>query len=322
MTSPSNPILLREPLAGGVQVNFELSEVVCRRTSPFQDILVAETTAYGRALFLDGLVQSAAVDEALYHEALIHPAMVRHGDVRRVLVAGAGEGASLRELLRHPCVEEIVAVDLDGDMVEVAREHLHAWHQGAFEDPRVTVVIKDIQTVLAETADDSFDLVVLDVTDPIDEGPSRDLFTSTFYGEVRRVLRPEGWVVGQAGELDLDEMDLARAMEAALGEVFGWTQWRHRFVPSFHALWGFLAARATPPPALESEALRARIAAVEAAGTLSYDAANDAALLALPRVLREGLARPGVVMSATGEHRVFAYDRGDDALVEAGEDAS
>jgi spermidine synthase len=72
-----------------------------RRTAAGQELLIAETSAYGRTLFLDGLVQSAEADEPLYHEPLVHPALVLHGGPRRVLVGGTGEGASLREILRH-----------------------------------------------------------------------------------------------------------------------------------------------------------------------------------------------------------------------------
>ncbi|MCA9701689.1 MAG: methyltransferase domain-containing protein, partial [Myxococcales bacterium] len=197
--SPIEPVVVEEPQSSGVTIYFEIDEVLYERQSAHQHVMVADTPAYGRALFLDRLIQSTSSDEVLYHEPLIHPALLIHGAARRVLVAGAGEGASLRELLRHSEVERIIAVDLDPTVVEASRAHLQDWHQGAFDDPRVDLRFEDIQHTLAESADGSFDVIVLDITDPVEDGPSVDLFTVRFYREVARVLADDGIVVLQAG---------------------------------------------------------------------------------------------------------------------------
>ena len=118
---------IHEPLGQGVRVIYELDEILLDLETPHQHLTIAETPAYGRALFLDGLIQSSESDECLWHEPLIHPAVLMHGDPKRVLVGGAGEGASLRELLRHPGIESIVAVDLDPAVVEACRESIPSY---------------------------------------------------------------------------------------------------------------------------------------------------------------------------------------------------
>src|SRR5215210_994801 len=124
----------------GETAAYEVTRVLARAQTAFQDVEIAETRAYGLALFLDGMPQSAVADEFVYHEALVHPALVAHPEPRRVLIAGGGEGATLREVLRHPGVERATMVEIDGELLELARAHLAPMHRGALDDPRADVV--------------------------------------------------------------------------------------------------------------------------------------------------------------------------------------
>lgn len=298
--------VIHEPKSAGLSLLFTLGEVLVERQTAYQHLIIAETPAYGRALFLDRLIQSAAADEALYHEPLIHPAMVLHGGVRRVLVAGAGEGASMRELLRHRSVEQIVAVDLDREVIDACREHLPSWHAGSFDDPRVELRFEDIQHTLAETPDGSYDLVVLDITDPVVDGPSVELFTVRFYREVARVLADDGIVVLQSGELDPSDPSVVRTVRSTLGAVFPWVRVMHGFVPSFHALWAITLASKRDLELAPAE-LEARIEAID--GELQmYDADTHRGLFHLPRFLAERLAEPGTVISGDDGERLISYD--------------
>src|SRR5690606_20349788 len=275
---------IHEPLGQGISVIYELAEIIVDLQTPHQHLIIAETPAYGRALFLDGLIQSSESDECLWHEPLIHPAVLIHGDPRRVLVGGAGEGASLRELLRHRGIESIVAVDLDPAVVDACREHLPAWHRGSFDDPRVELRFEDVQDTLARAEDGSYDLIVLDITDPVDEGPSVDLFTVKFFSEVKRVLADDGIMVLQAGELAPHDMRVARTVRSTLAEVFPWSCLLKTYVPSFHALWSVrLAGKRSFE--IEPADLGRRIAALE--GLQMYDLAAHRALLHIPKFLAE-----------------------------------
>lgn len=300
-----SPQILAEPLGQGVSVLFELDRVLVEGESEHQHYLIADTPAYGRALFLDRLIQSSIVDECIYHEALIHPAATLHGGPRRVLVAGAGEGASMRELLRHASVEHILTVDLDPEVVDVCRRHLPQWHQGSFDDPRVELRFEDVQHTLAGAADRSFDMVVLDITDPVEDGPSVELFSQRFFGEVARVLADDGIVAIQCGELDLVDLRVVRTVRTTLLSVFPWVRLMQIYVPSFHAMWaiGLCAKR---PLDIEPDGLGERIARLD--GLRVYDIHQHRAWLHLPRFLAEQLEQPGRVVTGEGDAPVISYD--------------
>ena len=120
------------------QYTYRLKSVIYNGRTAFQNVLIADTYNYGRALMLDGAIQSSEDDETLYHEILVQPAMLRHPDPRDVLIIGGGEGATLREVLVHRSVKSATMVDLDREVVELCREHLPTWHRGAMDDPRQT----------------------------------------------------------------------------------------------------------------------------------------------------------------------------------------
>lgn len=300
-------IILSEPLGGGVGVSFVLERVLVEGESEYQHYLIADTPAYGRVLFLDRLVQSSEVDEGIYHEALIHPAAILHpgGGPKRVLVAGAGEGASLRELLRHSSVERILTVDLDREVVEVCRAHLPQWHQGSFDDPRVELRFEDVQATLARSRDREWDMLVLDITDPVEDGPSVELFSLTFFREVARVLADDGIVAIQCGELDLVDLRVVRTVRTTLLEVFADVRLMQIFMPSFHCMWaiGLCSKR---PLDIEPADLERRIASL--AGLRVYDVHQHRAWLHLPKFLREDLEQPGRVVTGPGDAPVIAYD--------------
>ena len=111
---------------------------------------------------------------------MVHPALLLHEAPKRIYIGGGGELATARECLKHATVEEVVMVDLDGDVVDVCKKHLPEWNDGSTEDPRLTVHIGDARSYLVEGSD-TFDVVVLDISDPIEAGPPSILY--------KRVLR-------------------------------------------------------------------------------------------------------------------------------------
>lgn len=296
---------ITEPFSQGVSISYVIDRVIAQGQTKYQHYLIADTPGYGRALFLDRLIQSSESDEPLYHEPLIHPAALLHGGPKRVLVAGTGEGATLRELLKHPSVEYILAVDLDAEVVQACKDHLPSWHEGAFDDPRVELRYEDIQTTLAGSKDREWDMIVLDITDPVEDGPSVDLFTVRFYAEVARVLADDGIVTMQAGELDPVDMRVCRSVRTSLSEVFPWVRIMQTYVPSFHSLWGIgmCAKRAfdVDPPDLAD-----RIAAVD--GLRVYDMHSHGALVHMSKLLRERLELPGKLVTGGDDSRLISYD--------------
>ncbi len=220
---------------------YRTSCVVACRTTAFQAVVIADTYNYGRALFLDGTIQSAEADEAIYHELLVHPAMLSHPDPRDVLIIGGGEGAVLREVLAHQSVRSVTMVDVDGEVVELCRTHLALWHRGTFDDPRTRLVIQEGREFVEE-GDSRYDVVIVDVVDMFDNGPAQALYTRQFYQHLRRRLRSGAVVAIQGLEFSfLDQHShtaLSRTLHTAFAEVHSYRV----DVPSFLGSWGFVLA--------------------------------------------------------------------------------
>jgi len=94
-------------------VAFKMSKIYVDSLTKFQRCQIIETLDHGKTLVLDGKTQSAAHDEKVYHESLVHPALMLHPNPKNVYIGGGGEGATMREVLRHKSVEKCVMVDID-----------------------------------------------------------------------------------------------------------------------------------------------------------------------------------------------------------------
>lgn len=257
----------------------------------FQQMEILETASYGKCLVLDGRIQSSQADEFIYHEALVHPGLLVHPAPARALVIGGGEGATLREILRYRSVTRAVMVDIDAEVVEACKRHLPEMHQGAFEDPRTEVRHEDARAYLERT-DERFDLAVVDLTEPLEEGPACLLFTREFYALIRDRLTPPGVMTMQAGMTKVGELDFFTAIHRTLREVFPVVAAYQTFVSCFGTPWGFILASKGPDPrSLTPEAVD-RLIAERVRGELGYwDGQTHAHAFALPKHIRRALER-------------------------------
>lgn len=271
--------------------------VVARARTKFQDVVIQELEHLGRCLILDGKIQSAQIDEHIYHELLVHPALLAHASPRRVLVCGGGEGAPLREILRHPSVQSVTMVDIDEELVALCREHLPEWHAGAFDDRRVRVLHGDARAYVEET-EERFDAVINDITDPIEGGPSKLLFTREFYTAVARVLSPGGVFVTQAIGVHYDSGDRLHAMiHHTARQVFPHVRSYCDYVLSFDYPWAFVAGAGSAvweemTRAVVDERLRERRIVPR-----FYDGETHLRVMHLPKPLREVIAEERSVIS-------------------------
>ena len=195
-------------------------------TSSFQEIEVFDTEEYGRVLALDGLVQLSTNHEFIYHEMLVHPAMLYHGNPKKVLIVGGGDGGTLREVLKHP-VEEVLLVEIDKQVIEVCRAYLPMVASGAFEDERVSIRFADAADVLP-TFHGRFDLVINDCTDPY--GPSTELWEGAFFTHVREALCEGGVASFQTGFFS---ETFARRSRKLLRQIFPSTILHRAYVRCF-----------------------------------------------------------------------------------------
>lgn len=224
------------------QHQFKISEVLAEGETPFQDYVFIQNDSYGKMMFLDGVVQSAQSDERLYHECLVQPAMVLHPAPRSVLVVGAGEGATGREILRHSSVERIVMVDIDGEVVQKTKDLLYEWHEGAFDHPKVQLIIQDGKDFVEQTHE-KFDVIILDICDKLDGGPADMLYSEEFYRSLKNILNPEGIMAIQSMEMfNGPEGNDHRLVYRNVSRVFDHVSSYGTFIPSFWSKWGFVIA--------------------------------------------------------------------------------
>lgn len=270
----------------GFRTSLLATRFLVRHRTPLQDLAIFETPIFGRVMMLDGAVQLTTADEYVYHEMMAHVPLFAHGAAQRVLVIGGGDGGVAREVLRHASVSHVTLVEIDPDVVALAREHFPEVSAGAVEDPRLDLVIADGVAYVAGTAD-RFDVVIVDSTDP--GGPSEVLFTESFYRDCRRALRPGGVLVTQSGMPVLQRAELVEGVRN-LAATFCDVACFLSVVPSYTG--GFMAhGFASDDPGrtgIAQEALAARVAA-SGLSFRYYSPAVHRAAFALPPFIAEAV---------------------------------
>ncbi len=267
-----------------------MDKVLAAGRTRFQDYFIFQTGAFGKVLVLDKDVQSTEHDEYIYHETLVHPAMLAHPNPRSVFIVGGGEGATLREVLRHPTVEKAVMCDIDNELVEMARRLLPEWHQGAFDDPRAQVVTEDARGWL-ENHPDTYDVIIVDLNDPVgQDNPARMLFTVEFYQLLKHRLNPGGLMAMQAGMILLTHHKMHPVVHHTVKQVFKHTRSYRNYIPGFMLNFGFIVASdGVDITGLSEGILETRI--IERGLALKHlDASFTEAMFVLPKDLKEAIA--------------------------------
>lgn len=256
---------------------FDVEEVLWEKTTAFQRIEIIANAAFGRVLFLDGLVQTTEKDAFHYHEMLVHPVCASHPAPRDVLIVGGGDGGALAEVLKHP-VEKAVLVEIDAGVVEACRGFF-PWLEPALKDARSELVIDDGNAFVRDT-DRRFDVIIVDSSDPV--GPSTVLHEEEFYAGLKRILKPGGVIGAQAGSPVL-HLEALASKSVFLKSLFRHARYYLGPVPTYPVgtwCYHFLSEAVDP---LDGRDLRIP------PGLLYYNADIHTAAFALPNSLR-GLA--------------------------------
>ena len=190
-------IWLNETLYPHWGQRFAIKRELARVQSPFQDIVIFESESHGRVMVLDGCVQITEADEFTYQEMLAHVPLLAHGAAKNVLIIGAGDGGVLRRVLQHRSVEHAVMVEIDGEVIKLAKAFLPGIAAGAWNDPRADVIVGDGIAYVRDAPDASFDVIIVDSTDPA--GVGEVLFSDEFYRNSARILTAQGLIVNQCG---------------------------------------------------------------------------------------------------------------------------
>ncbi|SMC24123.1 spermidine synthase [Desulfacinum hydrothermale DSM 13146] len=251
----------RELCTGGVDLAYLCRSIIFSGRTRFQRVDIVDSPLHGKVLFLDKVLQSAERDEFIYHETLVHPALFSVDRPTSVLIVGGGEGATLREVLRHPSVERVLMVEVDGQLVDIARHFLPEWHQGAFDDPRVELVVGDGRAYL-EATNERFHVILLDLSDPVDDSPAVLLYTSEFFQIVRRRLQPGGACAVQAESISPQQCTVHARIYNTLAASFPVARTCPYMLHSFHRPDAHLLGSLDPQWSPEQVARRAEAASL------------------------------------------------------------
>eukprot|EP00871_Galdieria_phlegrea_P001175 jgi/Galph1/2058/GphlegSOOS_G741.1 len=212
----------------GQAQSLQVENVLFSGKSDFQDILIFESTTYGRVLVLDGVIQVTERDEFAYQEMIVHLPLFCHPCPKRVLVIGGGDGGVVREIVKHDCVREIVLCEIDKMVVDVCTEYLPQL-SSALKDPRVKIEYQDGATYLQEHVD-TFDVIVTDSSDPV--GPADVLFKESFYEALYASLKADGICCCQGESIWL-HMNLIAPLLQSCKNIFTSVGYAYTMVPSY-----------------------------------------------------------------------------------------
>ncbi|TVU33217.1 hypothetical protein EJB05_25007 [Eragrostis curvula] len=273
-----------EEIDDDLKLCYRLNSVLHRGASKYQEIALIDTKHFGKALIIDGKMQSAEVDEFIYHESLVHPPLLFHPNPKTVFIMGGGEGSTAREVLRHNTVQRVVMCDIDEEVVEFCRTYLSAnWavlrqRQALPRHQRRQVCIWSCQMPChsplsllmllltrrnmkcraeLEKSRDKFDVIVGDLADPVEGGPCYQLYTKSFYEHVvKPKLTDRGIFAGPAGVLT--HREVFSSIYNTLRHVFKYVKAYTAHVPSFADTWGWVMA-SDHPFNLSAQQINARI---------------------------------------------------------------
>jgi spermidine synthase len=197
VTAMTTDAWLNETLYPDWGQRFRVKRELARVRSAFQDIVIFESESHGRVMVLDGVIQITEADEFVYQEMLAHVPLLAHGAAANVLIIGAGDGGVLRRVLQHGRVRRAVMVEIDGEVIRLAKQFLPAIGGTAWDDARAEVIVGDGIDYVRRAPDGAFDAIIVDSTDPI--GVGEVLFTDAFYANAARILSGRGVIVNQCG---------------------------------------------------------------------------------------------------------------------------
>ncbi|MHB1452811.1 MAG: polyamine aminopropyltransferase [Saccharofermentanales bacterium] len=229
-----------------VRFSIKVTDMLYTGHSGIQQIDVFDSKEFGRFLTLDGLMMLTEKDEFIYHEMMVHIPMAVKSDARNVLVIGAGDGGTVRELSRYPGIVNIDMVEIDEEVVKVCRRYLTQTACG-LDDSRLTIYFEDGLRFVRNKVEE-YDIILVDSTDPF--GPGEGLFTREFYGNCHKALKPDGILVNQheSPYYDYYANSMRRAHQR-IEEYFPICRVYQAHIPTYpsgHWLFGFASKQLDP----------------------------------------------------------------------------
>ncbi len=229
-----------------INFSIKVSKTLFSTQTQFQKLEVFENEELGRFFTLDDYVMITEKDEFIYHDMIVHVPMAVHPKAQRILVIGAGDGGTVRELCRYPYVNHIDMVEIDEEVVTVCKKYFPNSTSG-LSDPRVHLYFMDGLAFVASKKNE-YDLIIVDSTDPFSVGEG--LFTQSFYKDCFSALKEDGILVNQHESPFYDhyQKNMQRAHKR-IKEAFPIAKVYQAFIPTYasgHWLFGFASKKYDP----------------------------------------------------------------------------
>ncbi|MBN9501734.1 MAG: fused MFS/spermidine synthase [Armatimonadetes bacterium] len=290
MSSEATGMFINETHTSAAIWQYRVEKMILEGKTKYQTYQIADVPRFGRSLFLDYNIQTSIMDEYVFHECMSQPAMTLHPNPKKVCVCGGGEGATLREALKHNTVEDAVMVDIDEELVDMVKVHMPEWHQGAFEDPRTTLLHTDARQWLVDHKGYGFDVILSDLPNPHEDGPGQFLFTKEYFQIAADAMSEDGVFAMQAGSANENYPEcMVSCIETleSMKETFPYVAGYFGIVTTFFQPWGFvLASKKYDPLALAQEEIAKRFAE-RGVQTRYYTPRFHQAIFTLPDYLLE-----------------------------------
>lgn len=198
------------------------------------------TEEFGTCLALDGIARVFSTDEFIFHESFVHPIMLQHPNPTSILLAGDGDGGSVREILKHNNVSNLDWIEIDQQVVEVSKKYLQLMRDDDWKDPRLNLIISDARNYIKNTSK-LYDVIFISVTELMENNPSQALYTREFLMLLHSILKDNGIVVQSVGSTSFGYWEHFCKMVRTFRATFPIVTPFQVGLPSFGINWGFIA---------------------------------------------------------------------------------
>ncbi len=275
---------LIEPLNETTGFYIKADRQIGKWQTKYQKLEIYDTSHYGKIFRLDDFNMTSEREEFIYHENLVHPALTAHDAPTNVLIIGGGDGGSAEEVLKHPSVEKVTMVEIDEDVIKIAKEHFQVIHNNVFDDPRLRVIVDDGMKFVRET-DEKFDLIALDLNDPI--GPAEALYSAEFFQMCRQALAPGGAMVLHIGP-PTARPERVSELAQRLNTIFHIVRPYTVYIPLYGAQWAMAVCSETlDPKAFNADEIERRINTRQLQKLKFYNGETHNGVFALPNFMRD-----------------------------------
>ena len=233
----------------------EIGRIIYSEETPYQNIDIYETPAFGKLFALDGVIMTRDLDEYIYHEMISHVPLFLHTEPKNVLVIGGGDGGTVREVLKHPSVEKVMLCEIDKAVIEAAKKYLPNISY-ELNNPKVEIYYEDGSKFVSNFKD-YFDVIIVDSTDPM-EGEGESLFTKDFYRNCFEALKEDGLFSAETEEPFLKKEWMVKAYNL-IKSVFNITKLYMGYVPQYQPgvwTWTFASKNIDPIKDFDSQKVR------------------------------------------------------------------